>query len=97
MVKNTAPLVGPRTALFDPKHYDWMDRAACKGMDTNIWYCENPHTVNGDRAREVCHTCPVKGKCLEHAITHREPDGIWGGKTWRQRRRIRFERKNYSI
>jgi WhiB family redox-sensing transcriptional regulator len=67
----------------------WMERAACKGTDTDaVFYPEIPHMSAGDEARAICAVCPVREQCLEYAIDNHEPDGIWGGKTWRQRRRL---------
>lgn len=35
----------------------------------------------------MCLSCPVKQKCLDYAIKHNEPYGIWGGMTVRDRER----------
>jgi hypothetical protein len=40
-------------------------------------------------AREVCSTCPVTAECLDYAMVTRERDGVWGGKSGRQRRQLR--------
>lgn len=40
-------------------------------------------------AKRVCSICPVQYECLEHSIEHSIPDGIWGGKTRRQRKELR--------
>lgn len=72
----------------------WRPKAACKGMDTDtIFYPEHPHTSAGDAARAVCEGCPVRKECLEWAMATHEPDGIWGGRTWRQRRRLGADRR----
>jgi WhiB family redox-sensing transcriptional regulator len=34
----------------------------------------------------VCRRCPVRVKCLEYAIGTKEPEGIWGGLTPRERK-----------
>ena len=39
-------------------------------------------------AKAICSTCPVREACLEHALSAREREGIWGGATERERRRI---------
>lgn len=36
-------------------------------------------------AKAVCFTCEVRVSCLEGAIARREPYGIWGGMTERER------------
>ena len=35
----------------------------------------------------------LRQACLEHALAHREREGIWGGTTERERRRIVRQRR----
>jgi len=44
-------------------------------------------------ARAMCAGCAVRSECLEYALDHREAFGIWGGKSERERRRLRRPRK----
>jgi WhiB family redox-sensing transcriptional regulator len=37
--------------------------------------------------------CPVRRQCLEWALTHDEKHGVWGGKSERERRTMRRDRK----
>ena len=37
-------------------------------------------------AKAVCGTCPVIDACLQHALSVREPYGVWGGLTEDERR-----------
>jgi WhiB family redox-sensing transcriptional regulator len=37
--------------------------------------------------------CPVQGACLEYALSRREKEGVWGGCTERERRRIIRQRR----
>jgi hypothetical protein len=37
----------------------------------------------------VCQGCPVRDACPQYAFETRQTDGIWGGTTERQRRRLR--------
>lgn len=70
---------------------DWRDRAACLGIDPQVFY---PTTdEEADEARRVCDQCAVKDECLEYALAHREKDGVWGGATERDRRRIIRQRR----
>ncbi|WP_199922092.1 WhiB family transcriptional regulator, partial [Kitasatospora aureofaciens] len=39
-------------------------------------------------AIKVCLGCPVRRRCLEHALTAPEDHGIWGGTTRNQRQRM---------
>lgn len=38
-------------------------------------------------AMDFCVGCPVRLQCLHHAIRNREPLGVWGGVSERQRTR----------
>ncbi len=81
------------TRLDLPGRPAWMARAACAGMHPETFH---PHGGRGrpldldviNAALAICARCPVRTECLEHAITHREDHGIWGGMTARQRLRI---------
>ena len=44
--------------------------------------------VGVDVARRMCAGCPVRAECLEYALLHRIPQGVWGGASERERRRI---------
>jgi hypothetical protein len=44
---------------------DWHKRAACAGE--NAWWWEG-RSQQVERARAVCHTCPVLSECLSDAI-----------------------------
>jgi WhiB family transcriptional regulator, redox-sensing transcriptional regulator len=70
----------------------WRKRAACRGIDTAIFYPESEED-EGVEAKAVCGVCPVHQACLEHALAHREREGIWGGTTERERRRIVRQRR----
>ena len=37
------------------------------------------------KAKAVCDGCPVRSECLDYAIANREPFGVWGGMTTRER------------
>ena len=66
----------------------WRKRAACTGIDSDIFY-----PASEDEAEAVCAVCPVQSACLEHALASREREGIWGGTTERERRRIHRQRR----
>jgi WhiB family redox-sensing transcriptional regulator len=46
-----------------------------------------------DMAKSICSGCWLKEKCLDFAIKTNEKEGVWGGTTPSERRRIR--RKMY--
>ena len=70
----------------------WRLRGACRGLDPEIFY---PATEEEDiqRAKVVCSTCVVQQQCLEFALANRESEGIWGGATEKERRRILRQRR----
>lgn len=65
----------------------WEDRGACRGADPALFFPERGQTTT--EAKAVCATCPVRQQCL--AAHLHEPEGVWGGTTPGQRRRIRVE------
>jgi len=71
----------------------WRKRAACRGVDVEIFFPENDDDAEVEAAKAVCQLCPVRQACLEHALSYREHEGIWGGATERERRRILRQRR----
>ena len=71
----------------------WRKRAACRGIDVEIFYPASDEDDDAEPAKAVCAECPVRQACLEHALAHREREGIWGGTTERERRRILRQRR----
>ncbi len=70
----------------------WRLRGACRGLDPEIFYA--PSDDDGvDGAKQVCSTCVVQEQCLEFALENRESEGIWGGATEKERRRILRQRR----
>lgn len=77
-----------------PRRHSWTDRAACRGMDTDRFY--PPRGVIGvpDDIAALCATCPVRTPCAAAALARPGEQGIWGGTSQAQRRRIlRRERR----
>ena len=63
---------------------DWQMRAACRGVDTSLFY--SPDGERGRaraererRAKEMCLRCPVVAACRAYALAVEEPYGTWGG------------------
>ena len=69
-------------------------QSACK--DQPWEYFDGDTVEDVLKAQNICQTCPVRDLCLEWAITH-EVAGIWGGKTPRQRARMRGNRQFVDI
>lgn len=64
-----------------------MLKGACRGVDPKIFYPDE-HT-SAAAAKEICKHCPVRQECLEYAVTYREAHGIWGGRSEKERKKIR--------
>jgi WhiB family redox-sensing transcriptional regulator len=72
--------------IKDARTLVWRQRAACRGVDPDIFYPVSDEEA--EDAKAICAQCPVQRACLEWALAHRESDGVWGGATERERRRI---------
>ncbi|MDQ3462440.1 MAG: WhiB family transcriptional regulator [Actinomycetota bacterium] len=70
----------------------WRQHAACRGIDPDIFYPLDEDD-DGEEAKQVCLACPVRQACLEHALTSRETEGVWGGASERERRRMLRHRR----
>jgi WhiB family redox-sensing transcriptional regulator len=71
----------------------WRQRGACRGLDPDIFYPTSDDDAG--EAKSICASCTVREMCLEYALSNREADGIWGGATEKERRRmLRQRRKN---
>lgn len=68
----------------------WHEDAACVGTDPDSFFPEPGPGIGQDNAaaKRVCARCPVRTACLAYALEHAEPEGIWGGLTAPERRRL---------
>lgn len=73
------------------KNLAWRQRGACRGLDPDIFY--PPADEESEEAKAVCAQCTVRDQCLEFALSTRESEGVWGGTTARERRRIIRQRR----
>ena len=71
--------------------FQWYDEAACRGLDVELFYAEQPGPTS--QALQVCSSCPVRAQCHAAAMAEREAFGVWGGTPEQQRRRI-FRRED---
>lgn len=69
----------------------WRQHGACRGTDPDIFYPVSDEEA--EPAKAICATCPVREPCLEYALATRERDGVWGGATERERRRLIRQRR----
>lgn len=66
---------------------DWRDRAACQDAPSDLFFPEQGESYA--QARAICAGCPVLAPCLAYALRTRQPEGMWGGTTPRERGRLR--------
>lgn len=69
----------------------WRNQGACNGLDAEIFYPDDDE--HADVAKAVCDECSVRLACLNHALDNREQQGVWGGATARERRRMLRQRR----
>lgn len=69
----------------------WRKRAACQGIDPDVFYPVSED--DAEEAKAICAQCAVRQFCLEYALSNRERDGVWGGLTDRERRRLVRQRR----
>lgn len=69
----------------------WQDRAACRTGDdpADTWHPSHGDTKQVKDALAVCARCPVIEPCLRYALDNGLRDGVWGGTTANQRRKLR--------
>ena len=71
----------------------WREFARCRGVDPEVFYPVSDDDEAADEAKSICALCPVREPCLEFALSTREKNGVWGGLTERERRRLIRQRR----
>lgn len=66
---------------------EWRERAACRGVDPDIFFIERG--ASSGPARAFCDICGVRAECLTFALDSNEHHGVWGGLSEWQRRKLR--------
>lgn len=70
----------------------WQERANCLDADAEAFFpSEKVRITSG--VRRICEGCPVRPDCLEHAMTHGEWFGVWGGLSVDERRQLERKRR----
>jgi len=64
----------------------WRREAACRDLDTGVFFPLSE--ADAGPAKEVCAVCPVREECLEFALVTHQGDGVLGGLTETERRRL---------
>lgn len=69
----------------------WRAKAACRGVEPGLFYPVDEDEA--EDAKAICAVCTVREACLDWALSTRERDGVWGGATERERRRMIRQRR----
>jgi WhiB family redox-sensing transcriptional regulator len=69
----------------------WRELARCQGVNPEIFHPAEDD--EGAEAKAICALCAVREPCLEFALAAREKEGVWGGMTARERRRLIRQRR----
>lgn len=75
-----------------PHSDDWQLEALCRGAHAYLFFPPSTFERKDERerremkAKAICGVCPVRDPCYQHAVSIREPFGIWGGLTEIERR-----------
>lgn len=78
-----APIVLPML-LHPEKDPSWREHAACRHQGIDDFFSNH----GWRKALMICDVCTVKQSCLEFAVKNEISDGVWGGKSAKDRRSI---------
>ncbi|MGW4485436.1 WhiB family transcriptional regulator [Amycolatopsis sp. NPDC004368] len=69
----------------------WLSRAACMDEDPELFFPISdvgPGARQVEQAKAVCARCPVREACLSYALDNGLDNGIFGGTTELERRKL---------
>ncbi len=78
--------------------WEWQFDGSCREADPRLFFHPDGERGPARRKRDaaataICATCPVIQSCRHHALTVREPHGVWGGLTEDDREEIFRDRR----
>jgi WhiB family transcriptional regulator, redox-sensing transcriptional regulator len=73
----------------------WLALRKCRDMPVKTFFPSDAAGV--ELARRICVGCPVRERCLEYALANRIDQGVWGGTSERQRRRLQRELRGSPV
>jgi len=73
--------------------WEWQLRGTCRTEDPDLFFHPDgdrglSRTARELAAKAVCAGCPVVEQCAGHALSVREPYGVWGGLTEDEREQV---------
>jgi WhiB family transcriptional regulator, redox-sensing transcriptional regulator len=69
----------------------WWSRAACATADPELFFpisYTGPALRQVAKAKKICAGCQIKQECLGYALDAGSIQGVWGGMTEEERRRL---------
>ena len=94
-MKGTRPGAAPNASEL-PWYPEWTKRAACAGVDVNVFFNYGRNKRLIEEAKRYCRSCPVIAECAETNLE--VPSGIFGNMTaierWRKRGRKGYPTKS---
>lgn len=64
----------------------WMAEGVCAQADPEAFFPERGHSATD--AKKLCMSCPVRGRCLDYALSNHERFGVWGGLSEHERSQL---------
>lgn len=62
----------------------------CTTVDPELFFPENYSDLDAVKAaKDICNACWIQKDCLSFAIQQKEREGIWGGTTPSERKKLR--------
>jgi WhiB family redox-sensing transcriptional regulator len=92
--QSTTPPVARIVTHETPGPGPWVLQAACADLPTRYFFSDDP--AGTDLALAVCRPCPVRDDCAAYALAIPILDGVWGGLTEADRRRIVRRRARHT-
>lgn len=71
--------------------HEWWRMAACRDAEPELFFPISATAASRAQVRQaklICASCPVRPDCLRYALDNRQEQGIWGGLTEEERRRV---------
>lgn len=75
----------------------WMAGKACKGVPTDVFFPGQLDRAGMAEAKAICQRCPVTGECLDYAQREGLHDGVYGGLSATERKRLRLAEKRANL
>jgi WhiB family redox-sensing transcriptional regulator len=81
--------------ILTGQRHDWRAQGACLSADPDLFFPISATGSSGSQiaqAKAVCAGCAVRQECMDFALDHGDMQGIWGGATDDERRKLRRSR-----